>query len=64
MHPPWSAVDSVFGPVYVCRRCEQPLTRSFDADRPSERECPGCGATLYFGEEEPPYSGLTWIGKA
>lgn len=53
MHPPWNLVDSVFGPLPVCRRCDQPLTRSFDSNAPSEKECPDCGAILDFDENRP-----------
>lgn len=60
---PWKAVDSAFGPVYQCALCDQPLTRSFDASRPSEKECPNCGFTL-DRDDDRPYSGTSWIGQA
>lgn len=54
-YPRWKAVDgSIFGVQYICLRCDQPLTRMFDESRPSEKECPNCGANLDPDNEVPP----------
>ena len=51
--PPWIAVDSVFGPVPKCRRCEFPLTRAKEgSSKPAQKKCPECGAILDFSEGE------------
>lgn len=61
--PRWKAVDSAFGPVYRCALCDQPLTRDFGANRPSEKRCPNCGDDL-DPDNDRPISGTTWIGQA